>query len=91
VWEKITNNGYQQIRMAKEDIEKTTFDTHQGHYQFLMVPWPRQGFRGSITCYYRYVMFLPCIKDNIFNLFKNHGEDCGPSPTSIHPSLGLID
>jgi len=31
--------GYQQIRMAKEDIEKTTFDTHQGHYQFLMMPF----------------------------------------------------
>ncbi|KAA0033837.1 Ty3/gypsy retrotransposon protein [Cucumis melo var. makuwa] len=28
---------YHQIRMADEDIEKTTFRTHEGHYEFLVM------------------------------------------------------
>jgi hypothetical protein len=29
--------GYHQIRMWQEDIKKTTFRTHEGHYEFLVV------------------------------------------------------
>ncbi|GJS05538.1 retrotransposon-related protein [Tanacetum coccineum] len=30
---------YHQIRMKEEDIYKTTFRTHQGHYEFLVIPF----------------------------------------------------
>jgi hypothetical protein len=30
--------GYQQIRMKKADIPKTSFRTHEGHYEFLVMP-----------------------------------------------------
>ncbi|CAH9096328.1 unnamed protein product [Cuscuta epithymum] len=32
-------SGYHQIRMAPEDIEKTAFRTHHGHFEFLVMPF----------------------------------------------------
>lgn len=31
--------GYHQIRMSIKDVEKTTFRTHEGHYEFLVKPF----------------------------------------------------
>ncbi|XP_061375173.1 uncharacterized protein LOC133317324 [Gastrolobium bilobum] len=32
-------SGYHQIRMATADIHKTAFQTHHGHYEFLVMPF----------------------------------------------------
>jgi len=42
-------SGYHQIRMKGEDIKKTSFRTHEGHYEFLVCllgfPMPLQLFK----------------------------------------------
>ena len=32
-------SGYHQVRMHADDIGKTTFRTHEGHYEFLVMPF----------------------------------------------------
>jgi hypothetical protein len=33
------SSRYHQIRMKEEDIPKTSFRTHEGHYEFLVMPF----------------------------------------------------
>lgn len=32
-------SGYHQVRVAEEDIAKTVFKIHDGHYEFLVLPF----------------------------------------------------
>jgi hypothetical protein len=75
-------SGYHRIRIAKEDIHKTTFATEWGSYQYTVIPF---GLKNAPTIFSRVVVkafkeflhkFMEAYFDDwtIFSLLKNHSE-----------------
>ena len=50
--------GYHQIMIKEEDIAKTTFRTHYGHYEFVVLPF---GLTNTPTTFM-------CLMKNIFHV-----------------------
>lgn len=44
------HSGYHYIRIKEEDIEKTTFRTRYGHYEFVIVPFGLTNALASFMC-----------------------------------------
>jgi hypothetical protein len=57
------NSGYHKIRMRYEDIPKITFTTHEGHHEFLVMPF------GLTTAPLKFQIFMNSI-------FKNFLRKC---------------
>lgn len=54
-------SGFHQIEMAEEDIQKTAFNTENGHYEFLRMPF---GLRNAPATFQRVI-------DNILRGYNN--------------------
>jgi hypothetical protein len=53
--------GYHQIRMKPEDEEETAFKTHQGHYQFRVMPFGLCNAPATFQCIMNSIL-SPCLQ-----------------------------
>lgn len=61
-------SDYHQIRMHEPNIPKTTFKTHEGHYEFLVIPFGISN-APSIFQAWMYSIFKSLLRKIVFVFF----------------------
>ncbi|XP_074291606.1 uncharacterized protein LOC141618411 [Silene latifolia] len=81
--------GYHQLRMNKEDVYNTAFKTHEGHYEFLVIPFgltnAPASFQGWMNSVFKkllrkcvLVFFDDILVEYLGHFISGHGVETDP-------------